>query len=37
MKLETGANVVTVTTTGKNEKSTNYLVGIDAIQLKAVK
>lgn len=37
VKLETGANVVTVTTMGKNEKSTNYLVGIDALQLKPVK
>jgi hypothetical protein len=37
VRLESGANVVTVTTVGKNEKSTNYLVGIDAMQLKAVK
>jgi hypothetical protein len=36
-KLRAGKNVVTIRTTGKNEKSSNYLVGLDAIELKAEK
>ena len=32
-----GANVLTITTTGKNEKATGFLVGLDAIELKPAK
>jgi hypothetical protein len=35
--LKAGENKITITIAGKQEKSTGYLVGIDAIQLKAVK
>ena len=36
-KLNAGDNPVTLTITGKNEKSTNTFIGIDAFELKPVK
>ena len=35
--LKAGANSMTVTVTGKAENSTNYLFGLDALELKPVK
>ena len=35
--LKAGANSMTVTVTGKAENSTNYLFGLDALELKSVK
>ena len=36
-KLTAGDNKITFTVTGKNEKSTNTLVGIDAFELRPIK
>ena len=33
-KLPAGKNTMTITVTGKSDRSTNYLVGLDAIELK---
>jgi hypothetical protein len=37
VKLRAGKNLMTITTTGKNQKSSNYLIGLDAIELKPAK